>query len=633
MKKPTDITHALVAFLLFMGGMALTGCATDEDIDLNEIDTHIGIGSDGFTLPSNSTNAIMLRDILEIKEGDVIDTLKNGDYRFVKADKVSTSNPKVKQVSFDSPSVTPSGFTVNVPSVPPTGWTSQDIGPASVTVFNHTSSQETNIVKLSSANATGTMKLTLGIDALKSYFSKVTVSLDLPYYLKFKDDVSGGTFNRDDTNKKQTLVVEDLSTASPQTITLNISGLEDVKQSKPTGVTNYIVVNENGIDLNGSVALTLTLKQANFIPTTTSSISTSIAVGATLSSIVVNQATGYFNPTIDPMSSSVDITGIPDFLNDPEVSIKLANPEITLSITNNVNLETIIDGTMTATYDDNSTKILKFSKDNVGNNIVIKPHTGATSSSTASKIVICRVPGTESGTQYVVKDGTGTKTDVKEVLDLQELLINIPKKLEFAVTVKSNTSYKGTIDLYDPNSSTSTTGKEYKIDPQYNFEAPLTMDLTSTIVYKDSINDFNKDFKKNEIELVDGAQLVLNSKVNNTTPMKMYLTPTAFSIEKDAQGICKPLTGIQVTLTTDTKDANGYYIPSNYGSSTTSNMKIVMKSNDPQLYRKLEGLSFRVKAVTDVAGVQLNSHKQVLHVQDMIITLTGPVSINVDSGD
>ena len=92
MKKTTDMRHVLLVASLAVGAATLTGCSTDDSIDLNEIDTNIAIGSDGFTLPASSTTFVKLADILNLKAGDCVETTATGDYQFRKSDNIEESD-------------------------------------------------------------------------------------------------------------------------------------------------------------------------------------------------------------------------------------------------------------------------------------------------------------------------------------------------------------------------------------------------------------------------------------------------------------------------------------------------------------------------------------------------------------
>ena len=639
-KNLTNIGCRLSVIPLAACALLLTGCATDDGIDLGDIDTNIGIGSNGFTLPNNSTNYIKLQDVLKLKDDGVIDILENGDYQFQKKDDINSVHPKVKQIEFTNPQTTSYGISVNIPYIPPFGldWPEPVITlPAQeITMFEYSSSEHTQIDHLESAKASGTVALRLDLASLNNAFSKIDVEFELPYFLKFNTPAKG-TLTRNDTNKSQTLAVT-LESKNNQVITLQLAELVGFEKTKPAGNVPHLVVNADGIDLKGNIKATLIVKKEYMQAAAPSSLNLNINTRATISTLTINEAEGYFNPAIDPQTSSVKIgNDIPDFLNDEKVSIRLSNPSIELDISNNINVEAFITGQMIATYKDHSTKVMNFTKTNTGANITIKPHTAATGTTT-SKIVICRKPGNETGVQYVIKDGTGTESGEN---DLANMLENIPDKLDFKINTASNTAYKGTFWLYNPadGNNASKPGQGYSLEPRYDFKAPLSFDAGSTIVYNDTIKDWNKDLQDNDIELMKGGLLTVNAKVDNGTPMRLYFTPTA--IDTDGQ----PVAGIDISIETEQQDAQGYYIVSNYGNSDASNLTVRLQSNEEGAFKKLDGLAFQVTAVTEQPGITLNSGKhvndegidtttgkkgQVVRIYDIKARLDGKVVINLD---
>lgn len=98
MKNDSNKSKMLVC-LLSCGLLTLgTGC-TDNDFDLSKIDTTIGIGGDGLTLPTNSTENIMLDDFLELNNSDLVSIAENGDYMFHKeGDDCTPAHPNIDKV-------------------------------------------------------------------------------------------------------------------------------------------------------------------------------------------------------------------------------------------------------------------------------------------------------------------------------------------------------------------------------------------------------------------------------------------------------------------------------------------------------------------------------------------------------
>lgn len=641
MRKQSFISHSLMAFALLSGGMLLGGCSTDDNIDLSEIDSNIGLTADGLTLPASSTNYILLADVLDLKEDGVIKILENGDYQFQKADDISAAKPKVKQVTFNN------NTTLNDVSIPinvnvgylPAGWEKETLPSYDLTVFEYSSVESTSIASLKEAIAkSGTISLKLYLSTLKSYLTSVSAKFTLPYYLKFKS-TSMGTISRDDTNKKQYLLLDDISTATDQTIDLVLDELVGFESSVPSGKTEYIVVNQNGIDLKGNVSLELTLKESAVKPGTTT-IDVNVGTHVDVSSFVLNQAKGCFDPTIDPQTSSVDIgKDVPDFLDDPQVKIKLSNPTIELDIKNNIDVEAFISGTLVATYNDKSTKTMSFTKTSTGAPITLKPHKAATGS-TMSKIVICRKAGNESGVQYVVKDGTGSEAGEK---DLAAILEKIPDKIDFTFNSKSNTAYEGSITLYDPaqEGDESKPGLSYKIEPKYDFKAPLSLDKGSTIVYNDTINDWNKDIADNDINLAKGGTIKVDASIINRTPMKLYIVPVPIDVNK------KEINDVTVSINTGSSDAKGEYVISTWGTDNAGKLEITIKSNNESSLKKLDGLILKVTAETVNSDITLNSgtkyvlddkgndktvgnKAQIVKIYDMKVSVNGTITVNLD---
>ena len=84
------------------GGLTLAGCSTDDSIDVGEVDTTIGIGTDGFSIPAGHSDSISLINLFKIEDSDCIDTIQGGDYQFFKkGDDIDATNVKIDPVSID----------------------------------------------------------------------------------------------------------------------------------------------------------------------------------------------------------------------------------------------------------------------------------------------------------------------------------------------------------------------------------------------------------------------------------------------------------------------------------------------------------------------------------------------------
>jgi len=358
------------------------------------------------------------------------------------------------------------------------------------------------------------------------------------------------------------------------------------------------------------------------------SVDTDVDMG---SGFTVTHAEGYFNPdiTLDPSSINIG-DDVPDFLNDDEVSIKLANPTIKLEVENNVDAEAIINGTLIATYNDGKKKQLDI------NGIKMK----RSSVATKSTIVICRKAGTDAGTQYIVLNQPGETTKpggITVVKDIAAILSKIPETIELKYDAKCNYDYSDPVanppakfDLYKEGTegNPSARGCGYEIKPSYNFFAPLQMDPGSTIVYNDTIKDMNEDLNDNDIDFRGDTKLVITAKVLNESPLDLELDPTPIGLPDKTGKVAELTNDIVVNIKTN---RTGNKITSNISDKTPTEITITLsKKNESSDLKKLDGIAFKVKAVSAVSQT-LNKETQKLKVTDMILNINGKVSLDLDS--
>ena len=624
MKKTSFTYRARSVAAILAGGMVLTSCSTDNDIDLNDIDTHIGLGSDGFTFPSSSTNNIKLADVLELKENGVIKTTASGDYYFQKSDDLTASNPSVcqKLTVENTPASSFSGIPIDPSQTQPYR---VPAAPQPIRSFTVDVAKSDQIIDLNFADLNGLVTIGLRTTDLNYYISQLDIDVYIPRF--FGIDETGLDIDKTSATDYYIIKLKNITTSRDFSMSLPLKRLSKYDTSS-TEV--YARVEGDRIKMFGDVKMQLLLDRQYMKVSTPQWANLAINQIDFGQQIVVTHAEGYFNPNIDPQTSSVDISNdIPDFLKDDEVKILLDNPIIAVNIASNINLRGFVNGELTARYDDGSTKVMKLSKTQSGGQIVLNEHTGDVSSSTTTKIVICRRAGNEAGVQYVVKDGTQPLEAGETENDVTNILQKIPEKLDFTFNTRADVNYLGKIDLYD-ESTNSAHGRSYRLSPSYDFQADLTMNAGSSIVYNDTINDWHKDLAKDDIDLQSGTELIVTATVNNQTPMKLYLTPDAIGVP-DANGNFQKLSNIDVLFTTPTMDAQGCYVPSNLGTSATSTIRIVMRAKTAGAFKQLDGLLLKVKAVTEQGGVTLNSQTQTVRAYDMKIQMNGRITLDLDS--
>ena len=567
MKKRIYYFGVLPAFFV-AGNLALTSCSTDDNIDVSDVDTTIGVKLDNFTVPLGQSEDIQLGDVLDLKEGDCIRTTANGDYEFFKeGDDVQETDVNVDPVKFSNP-VTQSFDFEFTPSVSGAR-SSRRALPEVITVdkqkinaFNFSNDEVIKEVEsLTHASVSSKIKLELKFGSVKDFTKKVSLVLEFPSYLELELDNTSLNGISISGNK---LSLTDIETSADLSFYLKLTGIKDFKTSKPAS-GDYVVVSPTEISMNGTVFMDMSIKSADL---NTPDLEDPIAVAALMAKkytmsakvifdedITLTEATGYFNPQIklDDIGGIKINDDVPDFLKDDDVNLTLSNPNITLSVESNIDAIGVLNATLTAYYGKDGK--LTGTNTMTLSNIKTNPHKGDMSGKTKTTIYICRkAEGAPAGADTVIVK------DKNSDLDIAKLLRQIPDSITFKCNASADKTYLGTIKLGTNNSSA-----KYKIKPSYSFGAPLSLEQGSSIAYNDSIVDFYKDIDDNDIDFRGEAELVITGKVTNNSPLDLELKPTAI----DVNG--KPLNGITLVSTNKIK--------SNLTDKTPNDLKVILTKN------------------------------------------------------
>lgn len=211
------------------------------------------------------------------------------------------------------------------------------------------------------------------------------------------------------------------------------------------------------------------------------------------------------------------------------------------------------------------------------------------------------------------------------------LLSKIPKHIDIFLEAHANNTKIGSIDLYkegtegDPEAH----GCTYAIKPVYEFMAPLTMEKGSTIVYSDTVDDFNKDLVKNQINFYNDGYLQLEASIDNNTPLELVISnPKAVGV-KDANGIGHEIGDVKVEIT----DEQGNRLPNGltvYRMGDSRNRKLYLKAQGNM--EKLDGIVFEVVAnATQATAETLNASRHTVQLKDIKLKLNGRITINLDN--
>ena len=571
------------------GGLTLAGCSTDDSIDVGEVDTTIGVKLNNFTVPLGQAEKITLGDVLDLKDDDCISTTANGDYEFFKqGDAADPAHPQVDIINvsektskdedpFIGPSEKPAGFDLLPVGTTLTG-TAGSISKA-LNTFNYSAAKPDDVLDLTTAEVEGEATIIVNFNThLQGFIDKFTsFDIEFPAYMTLEEPTQG------------TLVGNKLKfgeVATNSTIYSKVK-LKSLKFQE-IDAANKLVIQNGNITMLGDVKVDVTYP--DLVKKNNSSDITKMQINGitSITTVKITSATGKFDPKIDLDDIGdikIDSKDVPDFLDDPQVNITLTDPQITLNINSDVDLDAIVDGTLTSTFNNGTTSEVKIS------NIEIPRKKN-------SKILICRQPKNEPYQDY---------TKVYVVENLSDLMTKIPEKVTFKANARVDKTKAGTIKL----------GTPYTISTSYSFKAPLSLEAGSTIVYDDKTDGFYEDIDENDIDLRGEAELVITGKVTNNSPLELTLAPTAIDVNGNA------LKGIKLV------SANT--IKSNLTDKTPSDLKITLTKDANVNLKdvKFDGIKFKATAVSKDATT-LNKDNHYININDLKISVNSEISIDAD---
>lgn len=591
MKRKNFKTKKL-ACALTLGLMATAVSCTDSSFDFSNIDVTIGIGGDSIAFPASSTQDIMLDDVLDLDNSDLISIEDNGDYVFSKdGGDVRAANPSVDVVRISKRQITTSDLVVNV-----NGSTQQAAQRGTsraaavhsvegvVSKFSYQSDANNEIVDLKSAEVESAMSIdvTFSQELRRVLGSFKTISLIMPQYATFElesSSVAPASFDG------HTMTFNNLSTSGDLHIRARLVKLDfGTAQS----ATNQLLFDKNSKKavMNGNVVV-----KAQFDDILSVSADPSkcfIHTEMQLGDITVNKATGMFDPKIDLANlGDVTINSIPDFLTDKDVSINLHNPMIDLAISNNIDIEAVVKGEITA-YDNNGQKLASVTVPD----ITVK-------AGTDTRVRLCK---TDDGT---APDGT----EVKVVPTLATLMTKIPHRLCFTAEAHANAGRVSTIQL----------GKrDYQIKPSYCIKAPLAFDEGAQIVYRDTLDGWHDDI--DDLSLAEGAYLKVTANVENRVPAN--LSVSAYAIDTEGREVSAQRVEVKVVGTVKGSEDGT--------SPVVSPLDVRLYERESGALKSIDGLVLRVVAAAGegndaIVGKTINAKTQTLVVRDIKIKLYGRV--------
>ena len=587
MKKKQMKASLLLASLLTLG-FSVTGC-TNDDYDFDQIDATMGFGSGELEIPASSTMNIPLSDILELEEGGSVKIAANGDYLFqLTGTDASTASPKISPIHLTGKSDHHT-FTLNTSSAAKgtraAGTHLSFVSPKQqMFVYNGT---DAAVKSLKSAEVNGEIELNvnLAFNGLSSAIATIDkATINLPGYLQISH-VNGNGNGVPMVNGSK-ITVENVSTSDDLRLTIKAKKLDFEKRD----AYGKVVIGNNGsIKMDGYFDLGIEADVTR-VPTSALTIDAKVNVN----DITLKSATGIFDPEINISSlGDVSVTGVPDFLSEDGVRADLENPQIILSIHNDMDAAAKVSAKVISTKNGQNLATVQLPEMNICKTTVTP----------VTKICICRHKTAELTAQYGA-------ANVYEVSNLATLVNqHIPDHVQITdVETKADLSQEMTIEF----------GRNYNVVPSYEIYAPLAFAEDAVIEYADDFDGWNDDL--DDLELSEGTYVRLTADAQNLVPATLIVEATPLGLEgADISNL------IEVNVKKGTVKASADGV-----TAENSPLEIELREKVKGGLQKLDGLSYKVKGKashdgTTVTGINLNSKKHTLKLENIKVKLVGKV--------
>lgn len=580
-EKKKSLRGSVVLLSSLLLGSMTTSCV-DSSFDFDkDFDGSINTGYLAF--PVGKTDTIFLDDIIEIDEGDDLQIVPDadgngvaGEYHLIKDGEIDRTSANVRMATVDGSTTHIDPITAADESsvVSPSGMITTQISQTG-DVKADAADIDDALKELGSLKAAAPTALTLNIK-LEGNLNFSTISGNLkvkfPSFLVFNDPAVNA-------NNEIQIPCSELQLNVPYVRTLQLTGYH---------FDGGLPVVNNEIHLNEQVVVTgETNVQLPSGGQMGSGVKLQIVPTVLLADMSVDEATGIIQPEIDATKTSVEISNLPDFLNDDETSLSVSNPVILFSAVNPLNAPVDLTGKILGKKEDGtliSGSEVKFGAGST-DPILLQPG--------SNLIALSRLgTGGPAGSQNIA------------VANINNLIAKIPDVVE--VEMQPAVSY----DKY----YSIRLGHDYEVSGNYNIDIPLSFEEGLNIVYTDSADDLNSDLKDLDFEeaavefdAVNTIPLELEVKAENVTPL---------DINK------QPLSDIKVEV------EGGIAASADGKTSTRQTLLIKMTEQVKGAMSRLDAIRFRVTAVPGQAiGITLRSD-QWMQLENIKVKV--PKGINID---
>ena len=574
----------LMAAALLLTSLGITTSCIDSSYDLNkDIDMTISAGGEHLAIPVGYTEKITLDKIIELDEGDDLQIV-DGEYHLLKKNNIDETNTSVGTVTVAE---------------------SENIIDA-ITLLNSVSTPGANIVIPKKQSEGKINAEARGVD--KAVIEIGSLAADMPTTLTLKFELGGGISIERVDIKTMTITFPDFiqfeneNGLNGQTLTMTDVQIKPSEFKKELKINKYVFGNtygegnrveeENGDRILKIENQKITIEmQGIYANNPQGSGSLSITPTVTLSEMAVSEVYGTIQPDIDVKPTEVELTNLPDFLQDDEIRLDITNPVFSFNANNPLNTDVEMDGVLTGYKDGKVTKTVKIGSGNGGASITLKP-----SGDKQQTISIVR-------DEKTVVEANATKVVVPNLNDIIE---TIPDRINVELKPAVKTEQYYTVNL----------GQDYTLNSAYDIDIPLSFGSNLKIVYEETLDNFDLD-----LEDVDIEKAVLSINAVNTIPLAMEIKNENVSA-LDANG--NVIKDIDVTVEgtiTESKDGK---------TEVSSTLNVNLNETAEGAISKLDGLKLKITAVPGQAtDVQLLS-TQWMQLKDMKLKIPNGIKVDLN---
>jgi len=573
--------------LALAGGTLLLVACMSDDYDSNQIDLTMGFGTDGLTLPTNSTAYIPLADIIDADAngGSGLDTLANGDYVFRQlGGDVEEAHPTIDLITVRDHSSEAHNVYLTETSGAKAGAKKRAAAAkltasGTVHVLDYEGDMPDEVVELKYATLNSEIQLTIDPTALAANVDEfATFNVYFPEFMTIGDvrPISSAT----GTLSGNKLSYTNVPTAEKFGIRATVTRISLEDDNPQYG---SIRVADGRICVSGDIYVEATVESVKSYDNLSSRPITS---QMSHNDFVITGGRGRFCPTIDLGDlGSAKISNIPDILIDDEghAGVKLANPQLTLTLTSDMDVPATIDGTLTGIYSD-------------GRAQTVVPVEGM------------RMKGNGTTTILIARTASGVDASafdqVVEVPTLNKLTDEIPDEIKFTATVTADANTECDALL----------GHVYTVKPQYTMEMPLAFASDAQIVYRDTFDGWHDDIEDAEFDDNSSIGLTLEGTIVNRIPVNLEAKATA--IDSDGNALDDY---VDVVVTGNVAGSADGITPAE------SPLKIEISQTKAGGINKLDGIVFSATGTSgeSMAGVTLNASKHALKADNIKVTVKG----------